>query len=41
MAIGCGSTLEQQVEPDTVNQRMMEDLYVSLAQRVSAKRMKG
>jgi AcrR family transcriptional regulator len=41
MAIGCGVALEQQIEPDTVNQRLMEDLFVSLAQRLSAKQAKG
>jgi hypothetical protein len=39
MAIGCGITLEQQVAPDTVNQQLMEDLFVSLAQRTGSKRL--
>jgi AcrR family transcriptional regulator len=38
LAIGCGVALEQQIEPDTVNQRLMEDLFVALAQRLSSKR---
>ena len=38
MAIGCGITLEQQVAPETINLRMMEDLYVAIAQRISSKR---
>jgi AcrR family transcriptional regulator len=37
MAIGCGITLEQQVAPETINLRMMEDLFVSIAQRIGAK----
>jgi AcrR family transcriptional regulator len=38
MAIGCGITLEQQVAPETINLQMMEDLFVSIAQRIGAKR---
>ncbi len=41
MAIGCGVALEQRIEPDTVNQRLMEDLFVSLARRLSSKRVNG
>jgi AcrR family transcriptional regulator len=37
LAVGCGIALEQQVAPETINLAMMEDLYVAIAERVSAK----
>ena len=41
MAIGCGISLEQQVAPETINLQMMEDLFVSIAQRIGSKRTGG
>jgi AcrR family transcriptional regulator len=41
MAIGCGVTLEQQVAPDTIDIKMMQDLFVAIAQRVRSKQIGG